>query len=238
MYPHQSERLTEALDRAALDALVATSPASIAYITGFHGLGLAPFPSTDLGVFTRAGTALVTAADTAPAIVSDGVNGDHVVVFGDLSGLPSEAAARRETRRLTEIVAESSRDRAGALAVALDRLGALRSSVGLDESWLPHEVFRSFADRLTGARVVAAASLLSGARRVKGPYEIECLGRALQVAEEALDAVIQTLERGATEREVAVLFSTEVLKRGAWPFPPLTDSSRAPTICHCVAPAS
>ena len=41
MYPHQAERLSAALEGGALDALVASSPANVAYVTGFWSLARA-----------------------------------------------------------------------------------------------------------------------------------------------------------------------------------------------------
>jgi len=67
--------------------------------------------------------------------------------------------------------------------------------------------------------VVPAAALFRVARRVKSPYEIECLERALHIAEEALNAVIQMLKPGVTEREAAAVFESEVLKRDGATYP-------------------
>ena len=220
MYPHQSDRLTEALDRAKVDALVAASPANVAYVTGFRDPYGIVIPGAELGVFTRNGTALIAPAAAAPAIVAGAVDVDHVVAYGDLR-LSTIDASATDARRLRDLALGGTRDMPDALASALDRLGVGQSSLGLDESWLSHGVFRLLCDRFHSASVVAGASALAGARRVKGPYEIECLWRGLQIAEEALDAVIQTLERGTTESEAATQWSVEVLKRGGWPFPPL-----------------
>src|SRR5262249_58534049 len=71
-----------------------------------------------------------------------------------------------------------------------------------------------------GAAAAPAAGALRGARRVKSPYEIECLGRALAIAEEALNAVVQMLVPGVTEREAAAVYRDEVFKRDATPCPP------------------
>jgi Xaa-Pro aminopeptidase len=38
VYPHQAERLTAALEREGLAALVATTPGNLAYVTGFRSL--------------------------------------------------------------------------------------------------------------------------------------------------------------------------------------------------------
>src|SRR5207237_8066185 len=73
--------------------------------------------------------------------------------------------------------------------------------------------------KLGPGRVVPAAALFRVARRVKSPYEIECLERALHIAEEALNAVIQMLKPGATEREAAAVFESEVLKRDGATYP-------------------
>jgi Xaa-Pro aminopeptidase len=107
------------------------------------------------------------------------------------------------------------------LARALAELGVGAGSVGLDESGLAHEAWQLLRDGLADVEFTAAASHLAHARRVKAPYEIECLGQALHLAEEALDAVIQAIDRGMTEREAATLYAAEVVKRGAWPYPAL-----------------
>jgi Xaa-Pro dipeptidase len=201
MYPHQAERLSEALERAGVVALVATSPANVAYLTGFVSLSRAIFPTIELAVFTRDGTALVVPTVETPSVVDSAVDVDHVVAF------PTTGAG----------VA----DPAEALAEALHRLGVHHGSLGLDGSGLSHEAGELLVSRLGGFKLTAASEHLAAARRVKSPFEIECLGRALGLAEEALDVVIQKIERGMTEREAATLFGTEIVKRGGWPYPPV-----------------
>ena len=83
MYPHQIERLTSALDAAAGEALVATSAANVAYVTGFRSLTHAMLHAPQFGVFTRRGTALVVPAADVAAAVDDGVDVDHVQCFGE-----------------------------------------------------------------------------------------------------------------------------------------------------------
>ncbi|PYM23097.1 MAG: hypothetical protein DMD80_26865, partial [Candidatus Rokuibacteriota bacterium] len=59
MYPHQTERLDGVLEAFGVDALVATSPADVAYLTGFWSLSHAVFDAEILAVYSKAGTALV-----------------------------------------------------------------------------------------------------------------------------------------------------------------------------------
>jgi Xaa-Pro dipeptidase len=214
MYPpHQAERLTAAVDRAGVSGVVATSPENVAYLTGFRD---AVFPAVRFGVFTRAGVALVVPASDVPGVVTDGPAVDHLVCFGDFKSEVAEpmTADARLCRTILDAHVVSA---AEALEVALGRLDIHEGSVGFDESWLPHDAWKRLSQRLVSLKLVPAASHLEWARRVKGPYEIECLGEALRIAEESLDVIIQTLDRGMTEREAAILYRTEVTKRGASP---------------------
>jgi Xaa-Pro dipeptidase len=220
MYPHQAERLTEALVRAGLDGLVATSPANVAYVTGFRGLSEARRRSTVFGIFTRHGTGLVVPALEVPSVVADRISVDHIVCFGALNAAFAEPPGA-DARRSRGIVDAALASAAEGLAAALEHLGIRYGSIGVDESGLPYAVWQHLSERLFSLKLVPAAAHLAQARRVKSPYEIECLGHALRIAEEALDAVIQAIDRGMTEREAAILFSTEVMKRGGSPSSPL-----------------
>src|SRR3989442_1045077 len=68
MYPHQTERLDGVLEAFGVDALVATSPADVAYLTGFWSLSHAVFDAEILAVYSKAGTALVIPTIDAPAV--------------------------------------------------------------------------------------------------------------------------------------------------------------------------
>jgi Xaa-Pro dipeptidase len=220
LYPHQAERLVGALERGHLDALVATSPENIAYITGFRSPDGAVAPTPNFGVFSREGAALVVPAIEASSTVADAADVDHIVCYGESRASCSDAQSA-EARRRQAVVATATSGPAEALAAALDRLGVRHGSVGLDESRLTPEAWQRLGARLSGLKAEPAADHLAAARRVKGPYEIECLGQALRLAEEALDSVIQRIDRGMTEREAATLFAAEVVTRGGWPHPPL-----------------
>jgi Xaa-Pro dipeptidase len=217
VYPHQTERLSEALGRGGLDALVATLPENVAYVTGFRRRGRGHVQAPVFAVFAPGSTALVAPAVEAASVVVDAVEVDHIVSFGGV-----HAGLDPSSRPRTAVVTAASGWPEG-VAVALDHLGVRQGVVGLDESCLAPEAWNRLAAQLSGLRVVTAAGQLAAARRVKGPYEIECLGHALRIAEEALDEVIQTIDRGMTECEVATSLTSEIVKRGAWPHPPLVS---------------
>lgn len=217
MYPHQVERLTAVLERRGLAALVATQPVNIAYVTGFRSLTQEVYGTGQLAVFGPRGTALVVPAVDLAAIVADGVEVDHVTCFGGFVSSYAESLGEAE-RRVQELADGRLPSPADALARALEALGVGGGTIGLDDGHITQPAWERLAKRLTGMSLVAAAADFGAARRIKSPYEIECLQRALGIAEEATNAVIQMLKPGVTEREAAGIYETEVVKRGGSPY--------------------
>ena len=167
-------------------------------------------------VFGRDGTGLVVPAFDVPAAIADATDLDHVVSYG-IWRPSSTPGAGVDVRRIEAILDASAIDCAEALADVLDRLSCSQGSIGLDDDGLAHPVRQRLTDRLTDVKMAPGSGHLAEARRVKSPYEIECLARALHIAEEAVDVVIQMLERGTTEQEAATLYLSEVVKRHAVP---------------------
>ena len=217
MYPHQTERLTTALEHDDLAALVATSPANVFYVSGYRGLSPAVDRATELfAVFTRRGTALVVPAIAAPAVAAELAPADHVVCYGAFT---DEVGERRDenTRRVTAWLRDPVADPAEGLARALDALGVGRGRVGLDAEGAREATRCRLAERLPSLSLVDGTDALARARAVKGPWELECLARALLIAEEAVNEVLQMLKPGVEERDAATLYEAEVVKRGAEP---------------------
>ncbi len=211
MYPHQIERLNAVLEREKLAALVATTAANVQYLTGFRSLTEAAFHTPHFAVFTPGGTALVVPGADAAPIVADAIAVDHVVCFGRFVAQFADGSS--VGARVRALVEHRAANPADALARALEALG-VRGRIGLDEGALTPPAWQRLAARLDQLTLAPAADLLRGARRVKSPFEIECLARALGIVEEAANTVIQALAPGMTELEAATAYGTEVLKRG------------------------
>src|SRR3989442_9634220 len=113
MYPHQTERLDDVLEAFGVDALVATSPADVAYLTGFWSLSHAVFDAEILAVYSKAGTALVIPTIDAPAFAAGDAAADHVACHGRFHVNLAQRAddpARRPARLATQ-PADTAADR-------------------------------------------------------------------------------------------------------------------------------
>jgi Xaa-Pro aminopeptidase len=214
VYPHQVERLTATLEREGFSALVATTAENVFYLTGFRSFNHAIFRSTQMAVWSPRGTALVVpAVDVAP-IVADRIPVDHVVTFGGFVSSYADPLGPDE-ERIRDWAERRLPSPADALAAALEAIGERGGKLGLDESAVTPAAWGRLVARLGSFTVVPASASLLTARRVKSPYEIECLGRALGIAEEAANAVMQTLKPGVTEQEAVAAYNVEVLRHDA-----------------------
>ena len=218
MQPHQAERLTKILDDHGLEALVATRAANVAYVTDFRGIEHAVFETPQVAVFSRRGTALAVAAIEIPSAVEERIDVDHLACFDDF---PAVYDDRRDAdvRRIHDLVEAHAPSPADALGVLLDTLAVRRGAIGLDESRLTPAAWQRIAARLGRLTLVPGAEHFRSARRVKSLWEIERLGLALGLLEEALNEVVAKLGPGMTEREAASLYQSEVVKRGGAPMP-------------------
>ena len=217
MYPHQAERLDGALARLGVDALVATSAANVAYLTGFRSLFREVYPATEVfAVYARSGTALVIPTIDAPAWAAGDASVTHVACYGRFH-VSLAAHADASARRAAELAAAPAASAAAALASALGALGLAGGPIGLDATTLTTAGARAVTDQLTGFKLQPATDALVEARLVKGPYEIDCLQQALRLAEESIHEVLGKLAQGTTEREAAMCYESALARRSARP---------------------
>ncbi|MBI1734089.1 MAG: aminopeptidase P family protein [Candidatus Rokubacteria bacterium] len=215
MYPHQAERLTSVLEREGLEALIASAPENIAYVTGFRSLSQAIYRRTPLfAVFARSGTALVVPVIDVAAVAAASVDAGHVLAYGEFFFDYHEAPGDLG-RRVRDWTASPSPSAADALARALETLGVRRGPVGLDDGHLAFDAWHRAGERLAPMKVIAAGTHFAESRMVKSPYELETVERALHAAEEAANQVVQALAPGMTEREAVALYERALRERDA-----------------------
>ncbi len=215
MYPHQQERLDAALEASGADALVVTSAADVAYLTGFWSFSRGVYPADVAAVYSRAGTALVIPTIDAPALAAGEGAADHVACHGRFFVNLAERADAH-ARRAAQLAAEPAETAADALARVLEALGLRGARIGMDDGARPGTA--AIAARLSRFRLTPAAGAVARARAVKGPYEIDCLAQALRIAEESIHAVLGELKAGTTEREAVDLYERAAAARGATPY--------------------
>ncbi|HEY7253264.1 MAG TPA: Xaa-Pro peptidase family protein [Methylomirabilota bacterium] len=218
MDPHVKSRLTRVLDAEGLDALVASTPENLQYVTGFRSIAHAIFRGLELyGIFTRGGVGLVIPFIDAAGVAADGIAVDRLGCYGkfffNYAEPPGAVGAR-----VREITSAPAAGPGEALRDVLGGFGALGKRIGLDEAGVFPATWQRLAGQLDGTALVPSYGHFRTVRMVKSPGEVRRLERAALIAEDGVAAVCGMLKPGVTEREAATVFEHEVLRKGAQPF--------------------
>lgn len=202
------ERLLDAMAARGLDAIVATGPLNVFYLSGFNGIAhKADEPRPYALVLSRHAPEhpILVIADyylaaflAQPTWVRD--IRPYRAVMMPLDRAPQrediERFIPREAKQLEWVRAARSRyafDMTTALRGALAELGLERSRVGFDDLALGQRL---------GADAADAYDALMFARAVKTPAELELLRRATALNRTAIERTVGSWEKGTRWREL------------------------------------
>ena len=211
-------RLTKVLDAEGLDALVASTPENLQYVAGFRSIAHALFRGLELyGVFTRQGVGLVIPFIDATGVSAEGIQVDRLECYGKFFFNYADQPGAVGTR-VREITSKALAGPGEALREVLGGFGALGRRIGLDESGVFPAAWQRLGEQLGGTTIVPAYAHFRTARTIKSAEEVRRLERAALIAEDGVAAILGMLKVGVTEREAAMVFEGEVVRRGAQPF--------------------
>ena len=94
----------------------------------------------------------------------------------------------------------------------VDISGRLPDQVGFEASHVTYAGWEALGGG--GAELVATYGLVEGLRAVKSPDELDAIGRAAAIADEALEALLAEPWLGRTDRELALRLEQLMLERG------------------------
>jgi len=218
MDQHVKARLTKVLDAEGLDAIVASTPENLQYVTGFRSIAHALFRGLELyGVFTRQGVGLVIPFIDSTGVSADGIVVDRLACYGkfffNYADPPGAVGVR-----VREITSAPAAGPGEALRDMLGGFGALGKRIALDEAGVFPATWQRLAEQLAGTTLAPGYANFRTARMIKSPTEVARLERAALIAEDGIAAVLGMLKPGVTEREAASVFEQEVVRKGAQTF--------------------
>jgi Xaa-Pro dipeptidase len=218
MDPHVKSRLSRVLDAEGLDALIASTPENVQYLTGFRSIAHALFRGLELyAVFTRQGVGLVIPFIDATGVSADGITVDRLACYGkfffNYADPPGPVGAR-----VREITSAPAAGPGEALRDVLGGFGALGKRVAVDEAGVLPATWHRLGEQVGGTTLVPGYAAFRTARMVKSAEEVRRLEQAALIAEDGIAAILGMLKAGVTEREAATVFEQEVLRKGAQPF--------------------
>ncbi len=185
-------RLHEAMATRGLDAVIASSPANVTYVSG----AWIPLPILD--------TFALTTASGAQAIVVNEADAFHLGAYGSIADL-----------RAFRFGPDSERAAFDLLRDVLTEHGLRNASVGIELGFLPLRVHQALTREFPEVDWLDAGPVFEHARVVKTPAEIEILRRACYLTEKAIQTGFALVAPGDTEKTLAARMQSCVLGFGA-----------------------
>jgi Xaa-Pro dipeptidase len=216
-------RLQEHIADAGLDAIVASAPENVTYMSGFWALPqwirrgpqtyvVWPAPGRGPPEIIASTSTLDLVADQQPWIRKVRRYGDFHV---ELSPDAGDDTVGQRHLQLRDMPGHS--DPIAALVAALEetKLGAGR--IGIDEAGFAAGDLKALCAHLPNVTWVPATAVFRAVRAVKTGDEIERLGEVACIAERSIQAALAVAKEGASELDLARAFHRQTVEDGALP---------------------
>lgn len=217
------ERLNEFMEREGLDAVVATSPENVTYLSGYWALSqwirrgpqtYVVWPAPGLGEPT-----IIASAGLLDLIADQDIWVEQIRRFGKFYVETADGQDLTDLERRQANLFELP-DEGGpveALIATLKGYGLEGGRIGFDEGGMPRGLEGKLRGELARADLRPAFELFRNVRAVKTPEEIRRLKCAANIAESSISAALALAKPGVTEREMGVAFHTRTVQEGALP---------------------
>ncbi len=111
--------------------------------------------------------------------------------------------------------------RQAAMAAQIDQ-----TSVGVEPTHLRYLELNLLQNAAPQAKFIPAEDVVADLRMRKDNYEVECMRKAVDIAQNALQATIPSIKAGATEKQIASELTIQLFKAGSdpeFPFMPIVS---------------
>jgi Xaa-Pro dipeptidase len=213
-------RLRRLLEAERLDAVIASTPENVTYLSDYWGLSHWARRATQ--VYAVAWNEGERSVDVVvPAALADLVT-DAVAEHSRAHGygrfvIGAEDTLEPAEARIALLADDASRREPQHVLAELLRGGLISGRVAVEAAGLPAGAAELLADGLPDIEFVAAEPLLQSCRAVKSAREITLLAEAARICERAVSAALAHLAAGASELELARHFQASLVAEGALP---------------------
>ncbi|MER9228984.1 Xaa-Pro peptidase family protein [Mesorhizobium sp. M0664] len=216
-------RLKQCMTAAGLDAIIATAPENVTYMSGFWALpqwirrgpqAYVVWPAPDKGT-----PEIIASSSTLDLVADQELWVSKVRRYGDFYANVGSSTivdlANERHLQLRDLPRHG--DAIAALVAALEEAQLGRGRIGIDEAGLAPGYQETLRAHFPNASFLPATALLREVRAVKTADEIERLGQVAQIAERSIQAALGVAQEGATEADLARAFHVRTVEEGALP---------------------
>jgi len=210
-------RLYEHMARAGVDAIVATTPENVRYLTGFFGLAEWSPRLTQAYAIEMPGrpTVLVVSRGELDMALEDTIEGVEVEAYGGFVYERAAGGTGHHDRMVRWVEAPSADSALAALKAALASRGLNGKRIGVDEMGLAPGIWEDLQDGSTS--LIRAYDLLRSVRAVKSQAEVNALRRVALVTQDSALGAVRDTRIGDTEADLARRFHHNLVQNDVVP---------------------
>ena len=205
-------RLKDLMRQSEFDAVVATCPENVTYLSGFWAMSqwvrrgpqayvLFSKDTHEPCIIANSGIVDLV-ADQKPWITDIRRYGYFQIDIDSSVDLDAEDRMQEKL-----FASRAYKDSIDALVAAMKEQGLVRGSVGIDEMGITPQCMDQLKSSLPDVKFVRCFALFEKVRSIKTPGEIDILRRAARATELAIDAALAVAAEGITEREMLRAFN-------------------------------
>lgn len=215
-------RLRELMNREGLDAVIATCPENVTYLSGFWAMSqwVRRGPQAYV-LFPKNGEqpCIIANSGILDLVADQDIWVSEIRRYGyfqvDVDPSAELDSADRTQKSLFE--SKACKGSVEALVTAMKEKGLRRGKIGLDEMGITPQCMDELKSLLPEATFLRSFSLFERVRSVKTAGEIEILRKAARATEHAIDAALSVAKEGITEREMLREFNACLARHDAAP---------------------
>ncbi len=216
------QRARRIMSEQGIDALVATSPDNVTYISGYWAMSHWARPGGPQAY------AVLPAGGATPCLIAGSGNLDHVVDgesayqdayrYGFFATQTDGAALSAQEVQYAKLLnGREFGDPAEALLAALCDRKLERSRIAIEDAGIVPAIVERVKKELPHAQIVSGGKLLRALRTIKTPEEVERLRGAVRATERGIVAALKIARPGMAERELRMEFDRTVITEGGIP---------------------
>ena len=215
------ERALKIMDKYNLEALIATSPENVLYLSGYRSLSQWALRGVPVyAIFPRDGepSLIIPISDLdlyadKPSWIKD------VRCYGVfyIEHYEKESLKLSDSEvRLAELMKKVKRGKS-ALDLLVDVLvekGLDKKKIGIDEIGIDYNTWLYLKNSLPNAQLKPAFNIFKEIRMIKTSDEVELLRKAAEISQKAVETMLESVREGVSELELAQIVEEVIVKEG------------------------
>lgn len=219
------ERAYDVMEKYDIDAIIATMPENMTYLTDYWSLTHRLIKATqNFAVMTRkqdlAPFIITSVGDMDLAADQEDCWTDNFLTYGNFFvERPQEAILSNTEERYQRLLdsSKSKKDAVTALVECLANIGVAKGRIAIDEGNITPSAYSALKANFPKVEFIEGYQILREIRLIKTPTEVDRLERSAEIVESGVNNALKIIREGATEFEIWQTLFKKVIEEGALP---------------------